>query len=446
MTAIRSFVRGAVGLVLSLALVVSVAPRVAAATTYSPQAVRDALLNQAMLSSEELFGGEIGRQVNPPNPQLSTAVDGVLIFSPYGAVAFDIYATDEQALAGARLDLLDPSRDDEDPSLTYYILWGTGDANTPAGASVVVGNVAVTGIATPQDAYDAGLSGDVGGAAALASNFAKSGVYFLRRVGSGGNANTLPAQQEQAQRLPQSPPTSGNAVAGPTTALVPAIESTAVQVSQVSMALPEMVVPGGLQLESGGGYRLDRAEPVDLASSNTNTPRAVGQYSASQVAWILDHPDFMKGDPYRQIQALLTEPASAFFSIFDDPAAVADQLSRLGWQQGFLRIYALDAPPSGAAGWVEASAHRFTSVEDAQQATRYLADQFATSSGFASSSLSTTADSTFSYSGPGYNGNETAAFAQRANFVIVVIGVAPSGSPDATVRAVIDSAIAALDA
>ena len=54
----------------------------------------------------------------------------------YGGVGFNIYATDEEALSDshldvlATLDVLDPIQDDEDPSITYYILWGTGDANT----------------------------------------------------------------------------------------------------------------------------------------------------------------------------------------------------------------------------------------------------------------------------------------------------------------------------
>ena len=121
-----------------------------------------------------------------------------------------------------------------------------------------------------------------------------------------------------------------------------------------------------------------------------------------------------------------------------------DSLGQFGWQEGYLRQYSVDAQSADTAGWVEASAHRFATVSGAQRAVQYLAEQFSISSGFPASSVATTANVTFSYSGPGYNGNETAVFALEENFVIVVIGVAPSGSPDATVQAVIDSAVAAI--
>jgi hypothetical protein len=222
------------------------------------------------------------------------------------------------------------------------------------------------------------------------------------------------------------------------------VESTGVEPALVSTAHPEMIIPAGLRVQSGPSYRLERAEVIELTSSTPTTPRAVGTYTASQVAWILDHPDFMKGGPYREIQALLAAPASSFFALFTDPAAVAGSLRKFGWQDGYLRVHVLDAPQAGAAGWVEASAHRFDTIEGAQRAAQYLADQFAIRSGFASTPLETTADAAFAYSGPGYNGNETAVFAQRGNFVIVVIGVASSGSPDATVRAVVDNAVSAL--
>jgi hypothetical protein len=411
-----------------------------------------------------------GRKEATPDPRFSSAVDGVLIFSMYGGVAFNIYATDEQALSDARLDVLDPIQDNEDPSITYYILWGTGDANTPAGAFVVVGNVVVNGFATPQDAYNAGLSGSVGGAAGLASGLAKQGVDFLRRIGVGAGAPTATVAVQQMQQTPTAlqaptatrviaPPTATHVMPRPTatrvilrptatvpgsTVLVSVDEPTVVEADQVSTALPEMVIPASLQVQSGPSYRLERAEAIELTSSNTTTPRAVGTYTASQVAWILDHPDFMRGGPYREIQALLATPASPFFALFSDPAAVTSSLRQFGWQDGYLRVHVLDTPQAGAAGWVEASAHRFATIEGAQRAARYLADQFAIGSGFASAPLSTTADATFAYSGPGYNGNETAVFAQRGNFVIAVIGVAPSGSPDATVRAVVDSAVTAL--
>jgi hypothetical protein len=445
-------------MLMSLTILLTSTPPALARTTYPPEHIRDALLTEPMLAPEEPFGGEIGRQQLRLDSRSSSAVDGVLIASMYGGVAFSIYETDEEALSESHLEVLDPIQDVEDPSITYHILWGTGDANTPAGATMVVGNVVVNGFATPQDAYDAGLSGSVSGAAALASNHAKNGVYFLRRIGADVSATETVVVDRQrtptatpvptatplptATPVPTATPTRTTTIQAPP--VVTAVEQTAVVLDQVSTAHPEMIIPAGLQVQSGPNYRLERAEVIELTSSDTTTPRAVGTYTAGQVAWILDHPDFMKGRPYREIQALLAVPASPFFAHFADPTAATDSLRKFGWQDGYLRVYVLDAPAAGAAGWVEASAHRFATIEGAQRAARYLADQFAISSGFPSASLSTTADETFAYSGPGYNGNQTVVFAQRENFVIAVIGVAATGSPDATVRAVVDSAVAAL--
>jgi hypothetical protein len=454
---------------LPLTILMTATPALAR-TTYSPDAIREALLNEPMLASEKLLGGVTGRTEAPPDPHFSATLYGVVIASMYGGVGFHIYATDEEALSEAHLDVLDPIQDDEDPSITYYILWGTGDANTNAGAIVVVGNVMVMGIATPQDTYNAGLIGSVGGAAGLASNHAKHGVDFLRRIGAGASAPTATATVQQMQQTPAAlpmptatrvimpptatrvipPPTATRVILRPTptvpttTVLVPVDEPTAVKADQVNTALPEMVIPANLQVQSGPSYRLERAEAIELTPSDTTTPRAVGTYTASQVAWILDHPDFMNGTPYREIQSLLAAPDSPFFAHFTEPAAVVDSLRQFGWEDGYLRVHVLDVPQAGAAGWVEASAHRFATLEGAQRAARYLADQFAISSGFALESLATTADQTFAYSGPGYNGNETAVFAQRGNFVFAVIGVASSGSPDATIQAVADSAVSAL--
>ena len=49
---------------------------------------------------------------------------------------------------------------------------------------------------------------------------------------------------------------------------------------------PEMVIPAGLQVQSGASYRLERAEAIDLSSSDTTTPRAVGTYTAEAVRMV----------------------------------------------------------------------------------------------------------------------------------------------------------------
>lgn len=444
----HNHVRGFVSVFIAASILLSLAPFAYARSTYNPDRIVEALLNAPLLPSEELYGGVTGRLAGDPRLLIAPQVASVTIASDYGAVGFNIYETDEEALADSYLDALDPVRDTDDPSITYYIHWGTNDAYSRAGAHLLDGNVAVIGIATVQEAFDAGLPGSAGGAAALASINAKQGLYFLRRIGAGGRASSqstgrpvspTPHTRPPVTKVPVQPTatrTASDVVVeeGPISAPTNPTISTP----------PEQIIPSGIQMESGTDYRLERSEAVELVSSDSTTPRAVGTYTASEVAWFLNHPDFMGGGPYREVQALLVGPASPFFSHFEDPATTAEKLRQSGWQAGYLRQYSADVQSSNGAGWVEATAHRFDSVAGAQRAVRMLADEFAIYSEFGSVPFSTSAASAFAYSGPGYNGNETAIFVQDANFVVVVIGVAPTGSPDATIQAVVESAISAL--
>lgn len=430
-------------------LLLGLTPLVHAKTTYDPDSVVEALLNEPMLGSEDLLGGEIGRAQHEAAIVRAPQIAGITIASNYGAVGFNVYRTDEEAREDAHLSVLDPIQDADDPSITYYISWSTDSANDSSGAWVFDGNVVILGIATPQDAYDAGLDGSVGSSAALASDHAKRGLYFLRRIGADSNPTGPSVTATSVSPAPRVRPTETQTPVRPTatrttTVVVPGDGPVAFPTDQTISTPPEQIIPGGLQMASGAGYRLERAEAVDLVSADTTTPRAVGTYSAGEVAWFLNHPDFMGGGPYREVQSLLAAPGSPFFSHFNDPAAMAEKLEQSGWQAGYLRQYSADVQSTDVAGWVEAAAHRFSSVAGAQLAARMMADEFAIYSGFGSVPFSTSAASEFAYSGPGYNGNETAIFVQEANYVVVVIGVAPTGSPDATIQAVVESALSAL--
>ena len=356
-----------------------------AATAYAPGQTHDALLTQAMTSAEALFGGEIGRKNYPPDPDFSRATYGVLIFSTYGVLSYEICDSNEAALADARLDILDPYTSPSDPGLTYYILWGAGGANDAASATLVDGNVVISGIATPQNAYDAGLSGSSSGAAALGVNFAKDGLAFLRRVGVRSVANG------------GSGTTSANALAAnPVSAPAPAAVAQRAPAPAASA-----VLPGGLTAPSGAAYRVERAASLDLTR------------------------------PFR-------EPTLAYFA----PApAVAGDFRQLGWIDGYTRVYALDNPPAGLAGWVQATVHHFDSDANAEHGYKELAFLLAKKRGVSPASLASAADESTAYSGPGSNGNETTMVAREGPYVVTVTGVAPAGSPDASVRAVVDAAV-----
>ena len=80
--------------------------------------------------------------------------------------------------------------------------------------------------------------------------------------------------------------------------------------------------------------------------------------------------------PQGQLFRLEAEGISTFTDLVEqlpNPDQTRQLLIQGGWQENVYRVYASDAPPPDAVGWVSLGIHRFSSVDGAAEALSYFA-------------------------------------------------------------------------
>ncbi len=118
-----------------------------------------------------------------------------------------------------------------------------------------------------------------------------------------------------------------------------------------------------------------------------------------------------------------------------DPATARARLLAWGWQGGWSRVFAADAPPTGSAGRVEFQIDEFATADDAASALEAVDAGRRQRLGLSPLDLGLYADQAAAMAGPAYNGTEVTLLARRANLLLRVTGIAPAGDPTPDVSA-----------
>lgn len=122
----------------------------------------------------------------------------------------------------------------------------------------------------------------------------------------------------------------------------------------------------------------------------------------------------------------------------------AERLREWGWQKSAFQIFACDAPPAGAAGWVQVSVHRFGDPFTAKAAADRFAAGRASGSALDFVAPPTLADDAVALVGPVANGTEVSVYAASGPLVVRVTAVAATGEPAADAEAVLRQVLAAI--
>ncbi|MDQ3696085.1 MAG: neutral zinc metallopeptidase [Chloroflexota bacterium] len=140
--------------------------------------------------------------------------------------------------------------------------------------------------------------------------------------------------------------------------------------------------------------------------------------------------------PQRQPFRLEAEGISTLTDMVEelpDPERTRQLLVQWGWEENVYRIYASDAPPPNAVGWVSLGIHRFSSVDGAAAALSYFAAARRNALGYEPLDVGLFADQTEALTGQAVNGRELVIYARRGNLIFRAAGIAPNGDPTADV-------------
>ena len=170
--------------------------------------------------------------------------------------------------------------------------------------------------------------------------------------------------------------------------------------------------------------------PLATASQSPDRPQVPAELSLA--ALLPAGLNLPQGQPFR----LEAEGISTFADMVEglpDPERTRQLLVEWGWQENVYRIYAADAPPPDAVGWVSVGIHRFSSVDGAAAALSYFAEARRNALGYEPVDVGLFADQTEAFAGQAVNGRELVIYARRGNLVFRADGIAPSGDPTADV-------------
>lgn len=194
-------------------------------------------------------------------------------------------------------------------------------------------------------------------------------------------------------------------------------------------------LPSSLTSGNGARFSMESDEQITL---DPVVVRAVAGYDESEVAWILDHPDFMGGDPYAAVTAELGGGTNGFLALFNAPAYVGSQLDVLGWQEGHQRIFTLDHPAPNGLGYVVASVNRFSSPAAASSALDVIYADLTATGAMVPVEVDSIGDRSAAVAGGAVNGVQMTALVADGSYLFVVTGVAPNGDPTTDVEGVLD--------
>lgn len=448
-----------VALILMLVLVVKVS---AQSVAYDPASTAAALL-RADIPPGDLYWYSPFEEVEPDGngamyeirtnalfslvtfeiyPDVATAADG---FVELG-VPF-VLDRENLEVSNSSSTISDDLRRQEADALLGKEVWVYADGSG-AGACGLILNVKVCGYSTysssntPDGAAIYGVENGMALVSAVgisgtvtASTKETSPIGEAARPAPVGDSQTGSTSPASAQVSP--PPADGT---GPNVAL-PAPDPGA----QAPVNLrPVAALPGGLTAADGRAFRVERDEAVSLDAANPGAPRAVAGYTASEVAWILDHPDFMGGGPHARVVAALQAGSTGFLAGYPDPAGIAARLDALGWAEGHRRVFALDGPPAGSAGYLDIAVARFASPAGAAEAVPFLAGELAAVGSMFPVGQAQIGDAAAAVEGAAVNGSQRTVFVAHGPYLIAVTGVASVGDPAASIDAVVGSIVRTL--
>jgi hypothetical protein len=420
---------------------------------FDPDAAITALLSAALPGRDSYWTEAIQRaRPDAGTGQLHRAelevAGGLIVFEIYqdepGAEAALVregteLIIDEAAIAGASVPESSSASivQQQAPNLLGTSLWtaGEGDGAVSCG---LARNVIVCGFS------DNNRNPEPGGPAAIAAINGLALLYSV--VPPPPQANVAPPVQAVPAEPDADDPGDGpprrrqqEEAPAPAQPVEPAVEAPG-PVSAPAVvpggASPSLVVPGGMNAPGPVAYRLELAGKIELDLFGKGANRPAAGYTVDEVRWILAHPTWIDGVPYRAVVDELARTATSLVSRYPDPQPVAARLVELGWQDGYQRIFALDGPPPGIPGYVDITASRFASVDGASSAARHLAGLLS-ASGLAQVPYGPAGNAAFAFTGPEVNGTQHAVVVAAGGWLITVTAVAPAGDPAPTADAIV---------
>jgi hypothetical protein len=179
-------------------------------------------------------------------------------------------------------------------------------------------------------------------------------------------------------------------------------------------------------------------QPAPAARPAPPAPSEIGVLAPPLALATLVPPalSLSQGQPFR-IEEEGTKTLNDIAAGFADPTDTTQQLRGWGWEGAAYRIYASDAPPRNAVGWVELDIHRFATVDAAAEALPYFVQGRMATAGLHPVDLGLFGDQAMALTGPAFNGNEVTIYARRGRILVRVTGITPRGDPTADVIAAV---------